>query len=724
MNKFKNLQTILSLVLSITLVLVPLSPVFAEGEENPLTPIAPLQQVSEPSQPAPPDPNSVSEPSQPEAPEGAPPLQTVAPLQSLNQPQTVPQPGTGETELQSAASPGGATSNGNVGDTTLTTGDATNSTTMSNTGNTNIAGSGAGCCGGSASVVNDNNGAHSDNSASATTTNNNNTGQANSASVANNLNSATVTGQNSTSFNTGNSTINTGDANTTATLYNDINSNLAGASVSEFNIIDDHNGDYILDFGANCILGCSGSGMDVSNTDNGAGSENNASSTTTNNNTLDQENDGTLINNLDLTSNSGDNHASFNNNGDSSINTGDANVSANVVNFLNNNLGGNVILGVVNIFGDLVGDILLPEGFIENCQNCGSGSVANSNNGAHSTNNASSTTTSNENTFQNNDASIENNLILSAESGDNSSSLNTGGASAIDTGDTRVDANLLNIANMNIAGGDWLLVIVNEGGRWIGKILGAPDGANFAGTSGTEFVVDEYGNIYVSNTDNGAGSQNSASSTTTNNTTVTQDNNAHVVNNLNLAANTGGNSSSYNTGGDSTITTGDAQVIANLVNFVNNNITGGKLVVAVVNIFGSWTGDFVMPGQAQRSKTQAGGGTGSASETSAVVNNSQNQASETGTQDSILAKVDDVTDVAEKLTTFVGGFSSFTAKVSKDGSETQVSVLGEKLSPADSVSRAVKVNLAWLVVVLPILTILAAGGYLVKKRVIVVRRAQ
>jgi hypothetical protein len=83
----------------------------------------------------------------------------------------------------------------------------------------------------------------------------------------------------------------------------------------------------------------------------------------------------------------------------------------------------------------------------------------------------------------------------------------------------------------------------------------------------------------------------------TNTTTTTQTNNAKIENNVNLSANAGGNNASYNTGGNSNVSTGDTQVIVNIVNFVNTNITGGgKLVVTVVNVFGSWLGDFVAPG--------------------------------------------------------------------------------------------------------------------------------
>ena len=65
------------------------------------------------------------------------------------------------------------------------------------------------------------------------------------------------------------------------------------------------------------------------------------------------------------------------------------------------------------------------------------------------------------------------------------------------------------------------------------------------------------------------------------------------MNNVDLYANTGGNSASRNTGGDNSITTGDATIVANIINFVNTNISGnGRLFVNVVNVFGSWFGDF------------------------------------------------------------------------------------------------------------------------------------
>ncbi|HLA03875.1 MAG TPA: hypothetical protein VJ065_01420, partial [Patescibacteria group bacterium] len=70
-----------------------------------------------------------------------------------------------------------------------------------------------------------------------------------------------------------------------------------------------------------------------------------------------------------------------------------------------------------------------------------------------------------------------------------------------------------------------------------------------------------------------------------------------IDNNVNLTANTGGNRASYNTGGDSSIKTGDANIAASIVNFINSNIIGRTVMVGIVNVFGSWLGDAVPPGE-------------------------------------------------------------------------------------------------------------------------------
>lgn len=137
---------------------------------------------------------------------------------------------------------------------------------------------------------------------------------------------------------------------------------------------------------------------------------------------------------------------------------------------------------------------------------------------------------------------------------------------------------------------------MNQAGQWIGKILGAP-GSNTAGSQGLTLSADSNGNISASNSGNGSNSLNTSGSSSNNTSNTSQSNNGKIVNNISLSANSGNNASNDNTGGNSTIKTGDAKIIANLINFVNNNISSdGNLVVTVVNVFGTWIGDFVTPG--------------------------------------------------------------------------------------------------------------------------------
>lgn len=479
----------------------------------------------------------------------------------------------------------------------MATGDATNSGIVITEGNTNSLSDPQSDTGG-ISVANTGNGADSTNSGSITVNENNTTTQTNSADVDNNLDLSTVTGQNSASMNNGNSTIITGDANVSGTAITAVNTNLAGVSVSEFNIVDDHQGDYVLDFAANCISGCSGGGASAENSGNGAASNNTSQVSQTTTDSTTQTNTAAIGNDMVLSADSGSNTTNFNTAGDNAIITGDANVSASSLTLANNNVSGEIVFGVVNIYGDLVGDIVFPEEMVSGC--CVGGATAsNTGNGADSTNTAVSDTTLTDTTVQTNEAVIDNNLVILADTGDNSTSANTNGDNLVATGDTNVNASVMNVANSNVDGGVWWLVLVNQAGNWVGQILGAP-GTNMAGSEGTQFVVNEAGEITVTNSANGAGSENTASASQTTTQTTTQSNTANVSNNLTLSATTGGNSASYNTGGDNVIRTGDANVIANIVNFVNNNIaTGGKLVVTVVNVFGSWLGNFVTPGHNQ-----------------------------------------------------------------------------------------------------------------------------
>jgi hypothetical protein len=305
-----------------------------------------------------------------------PPEAPVAPVQENTNTQE-----TGTVQASSIVPENGTSSNGNVGDTAISTGDASNGASITTNANSNMSATGQ-PAGTSASVANSDNGANSDNTGSASATTNNNTSQNNSATVVNDLHQSTTTGGNDTSFNVGDSSIQTGDANTTGTVVTAVNTNVDGVAVAEFNIADDHVGDIVLDFNAGCIQGCGGSSLSANNTENGAGSTNISATDSTANNTTDQSNEASVDTTMTLAANSGNNDASFNTGGDSLIATGDANVSANAVTFANNNIAGDVIYAVVNIFGDLVGDIILTEEMMNAvCGGTCGGQIASENSG-------------------------------------------------------------------------------------------------------------------------------------------------------------------------------------------------------------------------------------------------------------------------------------------------------------------------------------------------------
>ena len=307
-------------------------------------------------------------------------------------------------------------------------------------------------------------------------------------------------------------------------------------------------------------------------------------------------------------------------------------------------------------------------------------------------------------------------MVLDTQTGENDTNFNTDGNSNIKTGNANIVANVLNIANMNIIGGTWWLEIVNEGGNWIGKILGAPDGSNLASSSLIEFLIDPVtGGVTATNSGNGAGSDNQANANNTVNNNVNQTNTAVVNNELNLSANTGGNTSSFNTGGSSDITTGNANIVANIVNFVNNNITGGgKLVVTLVNVFGSWMGDFVAPGTSKNNNSNDSPGIGGPVAQTQEVNSSssQSQSSNSSSENSgndinitTVANNNPITNTVRILAAATGSFQ---------GLKILSAANSDEVSPSVNTAGAKKItlNLAWIITFAPVILML----YLISKK--------
>lgn len=536
----------------------------------------------------------------------------------------------GLTAAQSTNVVGG----GNVGDTSITTGDATvggaiiTDTNRSSIESIPLIGSGCSICpAGDITLQNTGNGANSNSSTELNSNNNTGININNNADVDNNVNFNANTGDNGSSFNVGDTQITTGDANVTATLIT--SANQTGIGTAEFNVVDNHVGDIILAVPDNFLntsssCNCPGGDIVLENSGNGADSTNNIQANITNTNDTTIDNNGDITNDVNLNANSGNNQTSFNTAGDSAITTGDANVAANLINVINSTVSGGALF-VVNVFGNLVGDIIFPDFAPTTVGGSNTTTLANSNNGEGSTNNTSLNTTNTNEFNMDNNAVIDNNLIIDANTGDNMASFNTAGDNVVETGEVNVNAEVVNIANINMLGSGsdpiWL-VLVNNMGSWSGKIIGALTGSNFASGDGLDFTVGPDGSINIGNSGNGANSTNNAEANITNDNSFTVNNNANVTNNLNINANTGSNNAGFNTGGSSVIRTGDVNVAASVVNFVNTVLVGRPLMIGIINVFGSWTGDAVPPGEEPEAAAIGGANTQSLSD-----NNGDNSSS-------------------------------------------------------------------------------------------------
>jgi len=162
-----------------------------------------------------------------------------------------------------------------------------------------------------------------------------------------------------------------------------------------------------------------------------------------------------------------------------------------------------------------------------------------SGNGALSNNAVNVVSASNTVVNQTNNANITNNVHSDASTGGNSSNFNTGGNSTISTGDANNTVNVSNAANLNEAN----------------VSCGCGNGATSVNVTG-----------------NGAYSESGVNVTNANEVFLNQNNDANFQNNVTANSNTGKNDSSFNTGGSTTIWTGNASDNVNVTNKANANL--------------------------------------------------------------------------------------------------------------------------------------------------------
>lgn len=329
----------------------------------------------------------------------------------------------------------------------------------------------------------------------------------------------------------------TDDANVSATVITAANTDLANVDCETTDIEGDVQGDLILDFTpvptatASAIASATVIPAPISEA------------------MVEEETDLVVENSLVLTADSGGSTALFNTGEETVLETGDANVSAAVLTFANNNFEGEVSVEVINVYGNLEGDIILPINIPTDIPV------------------ASPSATAQEKIVQTNTAEIENTITIETETGDNQADRNTGEEVSITTGASTVAVNTVNFANTNLVDTCQWVVVVNE----------VPEGTS---------------EIFSNDTGGGISEESVPADKQTE-----QTNTVLLKNNLELSAKTGGNQASANTNGNTAVKTGDANVLVNLVNFVNTNVQStGRLLVAVVNIFGRWQGTFIGPG--------------------------------------------------------------------------------------------------------------------------------
>ncbi len=285
-------------------------------------------------------------------------------------------------------------------------------------------------------------------------------------------------------------------------------------------------------------------------------------STRTNELVVNSTQDVSITNDIELVSQSGDALVAGNTQaGDAT--SGSATAILNLMNIINTSIStGQSFVGMLNIYGDLEGDVLMPDNMID--------TLLASNIPTSQINVGENINTS----FllnNNNSHSIDNNIQATASSGDAEVGRNTNAGNAT-SGSADTNITVFNLTGNHVVAEQALLVFVNVQGTWVGFITNAPAGSNSAllGGNVTSSTQDDY-------------SENS---------TYDINNSSSITNNVDLTATTGSASVVNNTSaGDAT--TGDAKVAANIANISNSTFSlANWFGMLFINIFGNWSGSF------------------------------------------------------------------------------------------------------------------------------------
>lgn len=439
----------------------------------------------------------------------------------------------------------------------------------------------------SATAENAQTGAESTNTSAVATQRSDETSVANTSVVGTAAAGSATTGRNAANENTGPGAVRTGSASIgveQVTADNLVTTGSVG-DVSHQALAGGHQGDLVLGFNPATTESSLDESFRSVNRTTGPSSDNTAIVESEQTTLTEVQNDGRIDTGVVATALTGENEA-VQNTGNAAITTGDANVAATLFNFLNATVvDGALWLAVADIFGDLSGNVVIPEdaiAYLNRRQRALLVEATNAETGPQSENSLDLNLEQTQTTTLANEADVENAVVVDAVTGQNVATQNTGGAS-IETGDIEATTNTVTLANLNVVDGNLGLIIVNALNRWLGFLLGS-DGRWTA-------IDHEYSTLAsATNESTGADSENTASVGVTETDTTVVTNAAVVRNDVRLAAVTGRNTAVQNTG-NATINTGNARAAATVVNVVNTNVVRGGLFAVVVNVFGNWLGD-------------------------------------------------------------------------------------------------------------------------------------
>lgn len=291
--------------------------------------------------------------------------------------------------------------------------------------------------------------------------------------------------------------------------------------------------------------------------------------------TINSQGSGEINNDVTINAGSGNATVSGNTRGGDAT-TGSATAMADIVNVINSIINsGKSFVGSINIYGNLDGDILMPQDTLNKLLAAATAANANgsnsiSNTGPTSNNQINNQNPSNTNINNTNTTGINNDVTLSAASGNATVDHNTLAGDAT-TGQAGTDLTILNLTGQQIIGDNALLVFVNVMGKWVGMIVNAPEGSTSAALGG---------------------GISSISSLPSGNTTINNTTNNKINNKLNLAAASGDANVSNNTEAGNA-RSGDARAAASIMNISNTTLALNKwLGILFINVFGSWNGSF------------------------------------------------------------------------------------------------------------------------------------